>query len=313
MNGSPLFSVLMANYNNGDFIAEAIDSVISQTYENWEIVVIDDASTDQSLSVLENYINKGTNVRLFKNERNFGCGYTKKRCVMEAKGSLCGFLDPDDTLATTAIEKTVKRHLSNKTLSIVYTYTMRCDQNLHEIGLFPWGGKLPANESQLTARAGQKIVHFAAFKKQLYLLTQGINPAYKRAVDQDLYYKLEEVGDIYCIEEPLYYYRQHKNNISLNDNNIKAWYWLYIVNKDAYNRRKKNTLSIKNITYGELQRTFLHVCLLKIDEKIRNGNYRNIFYYYCQVIRLCIWDREMEIFKKHVFFLKRAVIKNFLK
>ncbi len=308
MSKNPLFSVLVANYNNSKYLQEAINSVKRQTYKNWEIIIVDDCSTDNPEKLYEN-LEKDQRIRILKNISNKKTAFTFKRALENSSGEICGFLGPDDALEDTAIEKAVKCHLCLPDYAIVYTLNYLCDEKLRVKELFRWGGVLPNDESQLTVSAGKKITSFATFKKSFYDLTDGINMKFNRGFDQDFYYKMEEVGKVFCIEEPLYYYRQHKNNISLNENNIKAWYWLYIANKDAYNRRKKNTLSIKNITYGELQRTYLHVCLLKIDQKIRNSNYRNIFFYYCQIIRLCVWDRDMEILKKHVFFLKRAVKK----
>ena len=88
-----LFSILIANYNNGRYLQEAIDSVLAQTYTNWEIVLVDDKSTDQSFEIYEKY-KDDYRFRFFYNDQNMGCGYTKRRCVSMAKGDLCGFLDP---------------------------------------------------------------------------------------------------------------------------------------------------------------------------------------------------------------------------
>ena len=312
MNNNPLFSVLVANYNNSVFLDDAVNSVKNQTYKNWEIIIVDDCSTDNPEKIYD-ILQKDERIQIFRNDSNRKTASTFKRALERSSGTICGFLGPDDVLESTAIEKTIKCHLTLPDYAIVYTLNYLCDEKLRVKELFKWGGVLPKGESQLTVSAGNKITSFATFKKSFYELTEGINVKFTRGFDQDFYYKMEEVGKIFCIEEPLYYYRQHNNNISLNENNIKAWYWLYIANRDAYYRRKKNNLPIKNITYGELQRTYLHVCLLKIDQKIRNCNIRNIFYYYCQVIRLCIWDRDMEVLKKHIFFLKRAIKKIILK
>jgi len=308
MKKCPLFSVLIANYNNGKYIGETIESIINQTYSNWEIIIVDDASTDNSVEIVNGYIEKGINSRLYLNKINRGCGFTKRKCISLANGDLCGFLDSDDTITYHAIEKNVTKHLNYPYHSIVYSLNYICDERLNIINLTAWGGRLPDGDSQLSAPFGKKITAFASFKKSFYNQTKGINQDFKRAVDQDLYYKLEEVGKISFIEEPLYYYRTHPGNLSLNENNIKAWYWLYIANKHAFYRRKKNKLAIKNITYGQLQQTYLQVCLLKIDQKLRNKNFRNICYYYLQLLRLAIWDKELLIIKRHIFFLKRFLL-----
>ncbi|MBR5957742.1 MAG: glycosyltransferase family 2 protein [Salinivirgaceae bacterium] len=84
---NPLFSVLIANYNNGRYLQEAVDSVRSQTYTNWEIILVDDASTDNSKELYKE-LEKDSHIHIFYNEENKGCGYTKRRCAELAKGEV---------------------------------------------------------------------------------------------------------------------------------------------------------------------------------------------------------------------------------
>jgi glycosyltransferase involved in cell wall biosynthesis len=102
MQFDTLFSILIANYNNGKYLEDALQSIFKQTYENWEIVIVDDASTDESQKVYEIHKNN-PKVKLYFNEQNMGCGYTKKRCIDLAIGEICGFLDPDDILDKEAL------------------------------------------------------------------------------------------------------------------------------------------------------------------------------------------------------------------
>ena len=107
MTNNPLFSVLIANYNNGKYLREAINSVYSQIYTNWEIILVDDASTDNSQEIYSE-LEKDDRIHIYYNEKNMGCGYTKRRCAELANGELCGFLDPDDALLPHALESHVK-------------------------------------------------------------------------------------------------------------------------------------------------------------------------------------------------------------
>ena len=85
-----------------------------------------------------------------------------------------------------------------------------------------------------------KKEHFTSFKTQSYNKTNGIDPKFKRAVDQDLYFKLEEVGELVYVDKPLYIYRQGtNNNISLGKiNSRKALCWDLLAMVDACSRRK---------------------------------------------------------------------------
>jgi len=310
MNNLPLFSVLIANYNNTKYIEEAVASIKKQTYGNWEIIIVDDCSTDNPDAIYRN-LSKEHRVRIFRNSINRKTASTFKKALDLSNGDICGFLGPEDVLEKSALEKTVKCHLKLPDCSIVYTFCYLCDEKMEIKGLFKWGGVLPDGESQLTVAPGKKITSFATFKRSFYDFTKGIDIKYTRGFDQDFYYKMEEVGKVYCIKEPLYFYRQHDGNISLNENNVKAWYWLYVANKDAYYRRKKQKLNIKNITYGDLQRTYINACLLKIDQKIRLRNYRNICFYYLQLGMRFFWDKDLLIYKRHKFFLKRFILRMF--
>ena len=239
---APLFSVLIANYNNGIYIEEAINSVINQIYTNWEIVIVDDASSDNSKEVLNKYeIN--SNIRIFHNKVNKGCGYTKSKCVNHANGEYAGFLDPDDKLDEKAVEIMVNSHISNKKASLIYStfYVINENSKNQEISNFPY--QIPETSSYLQQRSG-RISHFATFKTILYNKTSGIDPKFIRAVDQDLYLKLEEVGELIFINMPLYYYRVNENGISNFGNRKKAVSWALVARIDACKRRN---ISIEEI------------------------------------------------------------------
>ena len=92
-----LFSILVANYNNGHFFQDCYQSILSQTYTNWEVIIVDDCSTDESVSVIKQIIGVDDRFKLIENTKNYGCGYTKNKCVQNAKGDILGFLDPDDS------------------------------------------------------------------------------------------------------------------------------------------------------------------------------------------------------------------------
>ena len=130
MTNQPLFSVLIANYNNGKYLMDAIESVRKQTYTNWEIILVDDASTDNSHDLYKE-LEKDERIHIYCNEQNQGCGYTKRRCAELANGELCGFLDPDDALTENALEAMVVAHKKHQDASMVYSRYYVCDANLN--------------------------------------------------------------------------------------------------------------------------------------------------------------------------------------
>ena len=233
-SNSPLFSVLIANYNNGQYLEECLQSVYKQTYTNWEIVIVDDGTTDSVSKKIYTTLKDNPKIRVFFNKKNMGCGYTKRRCVAEAKGTICGFLDPDDTITATAIEVMIKTHLQYPNISLAYSKHYVCDENLEIKMSQSYSRQIPNHLSHLIFPG---ISHFATFKLSYYKKTSGINPNIKRAVDQDLYLKLEEVGKTLFINKFMYYYRQHSSGISTHGNELKAEYWSWLTKIDAARRR----------------------------------------------------------------------------
>lgn len=234
MEKYPLFSVLIANYNNGCFIKDAIDSILEQTYLNWEIVIVDDCSTDNSIDIYKQ-LETDPRIHIFFNEKNYGAGYSKHRCVEMAKGEICGFVDPDDLLADKkALEIMVQAHQDHSDASMVYSGYFSTDENL--VVLEERMGTPLCGISALES-CSWPFKHFVSFKKERYDMTVGIDPMMKRAVDYDMYYKLEEVGKIIHIDKLLYFYRQNSHSISLNDGVYKSRAWHSYTCVEAMKRR----------------------------------------------------------------------------
>ena len=96
MEQSPLVSVIMPAYNSATFISEAIQSVLAQTHANLELLIIDDASSDNTIEIIKAFQRKDSRIKLFKNTSNQGAGITRNTGIKEAKGAFTAFLDADD-------------------------------------------------------------------------------------------------------------------------------------------------------------------------------------------------------------------------
>lgn len=242
MEEAPLFSVLIANYNNGCYLQEAVDSIQRQSYSNWEIVIVDDCSTDNSAELYKVLANN-PKIHVFCNEKNRGAGYTKRRCVELAQGEICGFVDPDDVLVGDDVfDVMVKKHLEYPLASMVYSGMYRGDTTLNIVSTTP-GETIDQDSSALETRSWP-FHHFVSFKRSAYMKTDGIDPDMKRAVDYDMYYKLEEVGDVVHIDCIQYIQRNNPHSISLNSNSYKAAVWHSYACVRAMTRRGKTDESL---------------------------------------------------------------------
>lgn len=209
MTHDTLFSILIANYNNERYIIEAIDSVKAQTYDNWEIVILDDCSTND-ISIIESHLSD--KIRLYRNDRNMGVGYTKNKLVQLSKGEICGFLDADDTLLPHALLQHVEC-FSNDKISIVYSGLNVCNEQLSLIYQIRTK-TIPKGESLLSTMQFFAPTAFTSFRKTSYLQTSGICNNRYGGDDMDLNFKLEEVGECMVLDTVCYNWRTNNNSLS---------------------------------------------------------------------------------------------------
>lgn len=235
------FSILIANYNNGKYFKDCFQSFLSQKYQNWEAVILDDASTDDSVEIIKKMVENDLRFRIYHNENNSGVGITKSRLIELAEGEICGFVDPDDAILPTAISSSIE--ICQKKPDVVLTYSLftKCDENLNPQEVFN-GGKKVINKSPYFFNSPVEIAHFVTFKKKIYNQTEKIDTSMKIAEDQDLYLKMYEKGKVHFINEPNYLYRMHSGGISQNENKQKSREYFAKVIFNAMKRR-----NLKNI------------------------------------------------------------------
>lgn len=102
--GAPLVSLILINYNNAHFLGKCLDSVISQTIRDMEIIIVDDCSTDESMEIIEEYKTRDQRIKVLVNEQNSASLIARKRGVLAATGRYLMFLDSDDYLENDACE-----------------------------------------------------------------------------------------------------------------------------------------------------------------------------------------------------------------
>ena len=92
----PLVSIITPVYNSEEFLEETILSVLNQTYENWELILIDDCSKDDSYKIIDKYLRKDKRIKYLKNKKNSGSAITRNNGINISKGKYIAFLDSDD-------------------------------------------------------------------------------------------------------------------------------------------------------------------------------------------------------------------------
>lgn len=205
------FSVLIAHYNNFEYFKDCYESLLKQTFTDFEIIIVDDHSTDDSFEKIRQLTQDDHRVKLHKNEQNRGVGFTKRKCIELASGEICGFVDPDDALAENAIDLSIQNHKQNNV--VTYSKFLLYDNDLKPIKTFPHS-RAVKNGDKRFFNVFLEANHFFTFKRSAYDKTSGINQELTSAVDQDLYLKLYETGKFTFIKESLYFYRLHDKGVS---------------------------------------------------------------------------------------------------
>lgn len=207
-----MFSILIAHYNNYAYFKDCYASILKQSYQDFEVIILDDCSTDGSFEKIENLVRDDSRVKLHQNKENKGVGFTKKRCVELANGDICGFVDPDDAIIAEALELCVSQY-TNPAIIATYSKINVCDESLNLQKVFENTRKIKGG-NPLFFNIRFEISHFFTFRKKAYNQIRGINPGLTVAEDMDLYLQLYDFGRIQYIPSALYYYRVHKKGLS---------------------------------------------------------------------------------------------------
>lgn len=125
-NKKPLVSVLMPAYNVGEFLRESLDSILAQTYTNFEVLLIDDGSTDDTATISLAYAEKDSRIKYYKNEENKGLIYTLNRGLSLVNGAYIARMDADDIMFPDRLEKQVRFMQANPNIAVsggqMYTF-----------------------------------------------------------------------------------------------------------------------------------------------------------------------------------------------
>ena len=122
MNEVPLVSILMTAYNREKYIAEAIKSVLASSYENFELIIVDDTSKDKTVKIAREYTEKDSRIQLYINEKNLGQFPNRNKAAGFAKGWLIFWVDSDDTIKADAIEYVVEQFKANPAVNFSTIY-----------------------------------------------------------------------------------------------------------------------------------------------------------------------------------------------
>jgi glycosyltransferase involved in cell wall biosynthesis len=211
----PLISIIMPVYNPGQFLLPALESIINQTHSNWELIAVDDASTDNSYQILKNYAQKDKRIQVFRNKVNSGVSKTANFALQKAQGQFIARMDSDDVMYPSRLEKQVKFLLKNPDTVLVGGQCLL----INEQGLKIGEKRFPTNFQNIKkmifwnipVQQPTTMVNTALLPKDFVWYDN----QFTSAEEVELLFKFFKLGKVANLKSYLLKYRIHGKNTSL--------------------------------------------------------------------------------------------------
>lgn len=204
------WSFLVACYNCSRYIDKCLDSLLLQTEPDWEAVIVDDLSTDDSVAKVEAHIARDERYRLFRLERNRGYGGVLAKAIEFARGERCGIVDGDDWLMPNAAR--IVDQVYDEEPEVDFTWSKAYTATEHGFVSNQWEVGQPTPD--LFSNWAHAYSHWRTFRTALRDRQPLVDPSIPCAVDKDMALRLDQVGKGKFIDERLYVYRVRNDNLS---------------------------------------------------------------------------------------------------
>ena len=244
-----LVSIVMPSYNTAKYIAETVQSVLAQTYQNWELIIVDDCSTDDTDEVVKPFLSD-SRIRYLKNEKNSGAAVSRNRALREAKGKWIAFLDSDDLWLPEKLEKQIA-FMKENGYHFSYTDYMEIDEASRPNGKTVTGPKKITKAGMFNyCWPGCLTVMYDAETVGLIQIAD-----IKKNNDYAMWLKACKKADCYLLDESLAKYRKRTGSIS-NHGYMKLVKWHYKLFREAENQNPVSSivLTMRNLFFGVIKK-----------------------------------------------------------
>lgn len=238
-----LVSIVMPLYNAEKYLEDSIWSVLKQTYKNWELIIVDDCSTDGSVEIVKSF--NDWRIILIKNETNSGAAVSRNYALRVATGKWIAFLDADDIWVTNKLEKQIKFMVEN---SYAFTYT---DYRICLNG--EWLSYINIGPNVVNKRKMYDYCYFSTitvmYEREKIGLIQIVD--LHKNNDYAMWLQAIEKNNAYRLPECLSYYIKHDGSIS-SGNKLKLIKWHYILFRKSIGKNPfiAGILTFNNVIHG---------------------------------------------------------------
>lgn len=231
-NQKPLVSIVIPVRNAANFLQETLESILAQTYTNWELIAVNDNSQDNSLVILKEYSQKDKRIKVFSNPKHQGVSRTANLAISKTKGQFIARIDADDVMLPKRIEKQVKFLLKSPSVVAVGGQCILIDEDGQKIGekTFPCQHKdiyrmiyqaMPIQQPTLMVNTALLPKNFVWYENE-----------FSTAEEVDFIFRLFKYGQCANLKDYVLKYRIHQNNLSLKDPK-KTFFLTYQTRKEA--------------------------------------------------------------------------------
>lgn len=206
-------SCIMSNFNTPpDYLEKAIESVLNQTFSDFELIIVDDGSNDDSVSVLKSFESKDKRIKLLYNGKNRGLAYSLNYAIEVAEGEYIARMDTDDYSLPNRFERQIMYMEQNPDIDIIGTYAL-CFGSLKGFGYTPYTDKDYCRSALLCYDC---LIHPTVMMRKSFLEKNNLkyDTAFTCSQDFDLWTRCLEYGDIAILPEVLFLYRYHSSQLT---------------------------------------------------------------------------------------------------
>lgn len=273
-------------YNSEKTLELAIKSVIAQTFKDWELFLIDDGSTDNSIKIAENIANSDGRINLICDGTNKGLVYRLNQIIDIANGDYIARMDADDVMLPERLEKQLAVFINNPKIDVVATAVYTIDENDNPIGIRDVDDIDLKNKKDILKKS--LLVHPSILVKKEWYLSNKYDKKYIRAEDFELWCRTFTYTNFYRIKEPLLLYREGNINI-----------------KNYVTSIKTNRMIYRNYSKGLLSKRELATDIFK--SYLKSFLYRFVGFFNLQYLLTA--KRNNSLTKKQINYVEKVLLK----
>lgn len=220
MMEEPLVSIIMPLYKTEKYLQETIDSVLNQSYKNWELIIVDDYSPDRSFNIALQNTKNDSRIRAYQQDVNQGAAAARNRAIQLAIGDYLAFLDSDDLWVSSKLEKQIDFMVQND-LAFTCSYYGKINEKSEDLGIIKkTPDKMDYNKLLLNSPGNSTVIY--STKK----LGKTQIPPIKKRNDYLMWLKvIKKAGQIYTLPEILAYHRLRSGSISQKKLPLLKYHW----------------------------------------------------------------------------------------